>query len=102
MRSQSAITKLQVVLLIDIIVVVSAAGGYFYLQSIPPPPLDPANTQLADLTLNPTEAMVGQSIKVAVNVTNLGGEAGSYWANFTVDGVNKLRSSYYRVEKLKR
>jgi hypothetical protein len=86
MHTQSALTKLQVILLIDIVVVAAAAGGYFYIQSLPAPPLDATKIQLTALTLDKTEALIGQPIKISVNVTNIGGEAGSYWANLIIDG----------------
>jgi len=86
MHAQSALTKLQVILLIDIVVVAAAAGGYFYIQSLPAPSLDATKIQLTALTLDKTEALIGQPIKITVNVTNIGGEAGSYLANLTIDG----------------
>ena len=57
--SRSALTKLQVVLLIDLLVVASAGGAYLYIQSIPPPQLDPAQIQLVELSVEPTEATLG-------------------------------------------
>ena len=86
MHTQSALTKLQVILLIDIVVVVAAAGGYFYIQSLPAPPLDATKIQLTALTLDKTETLIGQPIKITVNVTNIGGEAGSYSVNLIIDG----------------
>jgi len=86
MHAQSALTKLQVILLIDIVVVAATAGGYFYIQSLPAPSLDATKIQLTALTLDKTEALIGQPIKITVNVTNIGGEAGSYLANLTIDG----------------
>ena len=86
MLARSALTKLQVILLIDIVVVAAAAGGYFYIQSLPAPSLDATKIQLTALTLDKTEALIGQPIKITVNVTNIGGEAGSYLANLIIDG----------------
>lgn len=86
MHTQSALTKLQVILLIDIVVVAAAAGGYFYIQSLPAPPLDTTKIQLTALTLDKTETLIGQPIKITVNVTNIGGEAGSYSVNLIIDG----------------
>ncbi len=85
MYSQSALSKLQAILLIDIIIVAAAAGGFIYLQSLPSTPLDPAAIQLTDLSINPSQAAIGESIKINFNATNLGVEKGSYVANLTVD-----------------
>ncbi len=85
MHPKSALTKLQAILLIDIIIVAAAAGGFIYLQSLPSAPLDPTQIQLTELTINPSQAAVGESIRIALNVTNLGTGKGSYIANLTID-----------------
>ncbi len=87
MRSKSALTKLQVVLLIDLIIVASAVGGFFYVESLPAPLLDSSKVQLSDLRMDQGELIFGQSITVSVNVTNIGTETGRYVANLTVDDV---------------
>jgi hypothetical protein len=88
MRHQSALTKLQVTLIIDVIVLAAAFGGYMYLQSLPSPLLDQSKIQLTDLRVDQEEVLTGQNVKVSVNVTNIGTETGSYVGNLTVDGVS--------------
>ena len=78
MYSRSALTKLQAILLVDLIIIAAAAGGFVYIQSLPAASIDPANIQLTELTITPTQAIVGQTIIVVVNATNLGDERGSY------------------------
>ena len=86
MLSRWAITKLQVILIIDLLVVAVAAGGYIYFQSLPPQ-LRPAEFQVADLTISPAEAGVGQSIRISANVTNVGEEEGNYSMSLKVNDV---------------
>lgn len=85
--NRSVISRMQVVLLIDIIIVATAAGGYFYIASLPPAPLGSAQIQLTELTLSQTQALEGQTIDAVVNVTNIGTETGFYTPEPTVDGV---------------
>ncbi len=86
MLSKSAISKLQAILIIDIIIVASAAAGYFYVTSLPGPTLSPSQIQLVGLDVNPPAGIVGQPITVSVNVTNTGGETGTYPVNLVLDG----------------
>src|SRR3990170_7687828 len=88
MSSRSAITKLQAILIADLIVVAFAAGGYYYVQSLPKP-LKKAEFQVTDLTVDPLEAGIGQTVVISVNVTNVGEEAGNYVANLTINDVVK-------------
>ena len=93
MSRKSGFIKLQVILLIDLIVVASAAAGYFYIASLPAPALSSNQIQLIGLQVTPPTALVGESVKVSVNVTNVGGEAGNYPVNLTLDGVqNQVQS----------
>ena len=89
MHSRSALTKLKAILAIDVLIVAAAAGVYFYLQAeglivgVP----KQAEFKVADLTINPSEAEVFEPVRISVNVTNIGGEAGEYVANLTINGV---------------
>jgi uncharacterized membrane protein len=76
-------------LLVDLIIIAAAAGGFVYIQSLPAASIDPANIQLTELTITPTQAIVGQTIIVVVNATNLGDERGVYEANLMVNGVSE-------------
>ena len=89
MHSRSALTKLKAILAIDVLIVAAAAGVYFYLQAeglIVGAPKQ-AEFKVADLTINPSEAEVFEPVQISVNVTNIGGEAGEYVANLTINGV---------------
>ena len=94
MASNSAISKLKAILILDLMIVSLAASGYFYIQIFlevavvpPPPPPKPAEFILRNMTINPTEAEIGQPIAISVNVTNVGEEEGSYNLNLTINDV---------------
>jgi hypothetical protein len=96
MRKRFALTRLQAILIIDLLIVASAAGGYYYIQSqtestiVPTsPPPKPAEFQVSNLTLTPTEAEEGQPIIITVNVTNIGEESGSYFALLYINDILK-------------
>lgn len=93
MHSISALTKLQAILIIDVIIVAVAAGGFFYIQSFPAPLLNPDQTQLTNLTLNPLQALTDQKVEVSFNVTNLASATGTYKADLLVDGVSRQTKS---------
>ena len=93
MLSKSAISKLQAILIIDIIVVASAAAGYFYVSSLPGPELSPAQIQLMGLQVTPPTGLVGQSVTVSINVTNTGGETGTFTVNLMLDGTQNQAQS---------
>jgi hypothetical protein len=89
MHSRSALTKLKAILLIDLIIVIAAAGAYLYLQGeglIASAP-KPAEFSVTDLTINPAEAEIFESILIKVNVTNMGDEPGIYIGNLTINNV---------------
>lgn len=84
------------ILLLDLIIVAFASGGYFYVktqfpQGVEPstPSLKPAEFNVTGLTITPTEAQVGQSVVISVNVTNVGEEEGVHSVNLTINGVVK-------------
>jgi hypothetical protein len=89
MRSHSALTKLQTILIIDLIIIAAAAGGFIYIQSLPASPLDPAKIQLNDLAITPIQATIGQTITITFNATNLGEGKGTYETNLIVDDVSE-------------
>jgi len=96
MRKRFALTRLQAILIIDLLIVASATGSYYYIQSqiestaVPtPPPPKPAEFQVTNLTLNTLEAEEGQPIIIAVNVTNVGEESGSYFVVLYINDVLK-------------
>jgi uncharacterized membrane protein len=49
----------------------------------------PAEFQLSDLEITPADAEVGEEVTVSINVTNVGGQAGSYTVPLTVDQVEE-------------
>jgi hypothetical protein len=90
MVSRSARTKLKAVLVIDVIIVAIAAGSYYYLQNQGLLAVaKPAEFTLSNLTINPLETYVGQSITISANVTNVGEEEGNCSANLEINDVLK-------------
>ncbi len=86
MSTKSALTTLQIILIIDLVIVASAAAGYFYVSSLPAPALSSSQIQLTGLQVTPPTAQAGESVKVSINVTNIGGELGIYVINLMLDG----------------
>ena len=84
MLSRSAVTKLRVLLIIDLLIVAFAAGSYYLVQR----PM-PAEFQVTNLTFDPFEAGEGQPIIISVNVTNVGDEAGDYSVGLIINDVLK-------------
>jgi len=94
MASNSAMTKVKAILVLDLMIVSLAAGGYFYIQTFlesaiapPPPPPKPAEFILGNMTINPSEAEIGKPITISVNVTNIGEQEGVYNLNLTINDV---------------
>jgi plasmid maintenance system killer protein len=89
--SRSAKTKLKTILIIDAVIVAAAAGLYFYLEStgqlVGETP--EAEFTITDLTINPLEADMGESVTISANVTNIGEIEGSYMLNLTINDVLK-------------
>jgi hypothetical protein len=89
--SRSAKTKLKTILIIDAVIVAVAAGLYFYLEStgqlVGETP--EAEFTITDLTINPLEADIGESVTISANVTNIGEIEGSYMLNLTINDVLK-------------
>ena len=91
MLSRSAMVKLKAILIIDIIIIGAAAGAYFYLQDqglVSGAP-KPATFTLADLTINPVEAYVGEQVQISVNVTNIGELEGNETVNLQINNALK-------------
>ncbi len=86
MPSRSTITKLKVILIIDILIVAFAIGGYFYVSSSFEKP-ESAAFVLSDLNISPTQLEVGQQVTISVNVTNIGTAAGEYTATLAIDNL---------------
>ncbi len=91
MRSRSAIVKLKAFLIIDLIIVGAAAGVYFFLldQGTITGATKPATFTLTDLTVNPLEAYIGETIQITVNVTNIGDVEGNTTVNLEINNVIK-------------
>ena len=88
MLSRSAIVKLKAILVIDLIIVGAAAGVFFYFQDqgiITSGAPRPAEFILSDLTINPSEAYVGEAIQISVNITNIGDLEGNQTLDFQVN-----------------
>ena len=100
MLSRAAISKLQVILVIDLMIVASATGAYYYIRPLLPtvgssgsinPPPELADFRLSNLQINRAEAQAGQPIIIAVDVTNIGLASGSYTVDLRID--DALRES---------
>ncbi|MDH5663986.1 MAG: hypothetical protein OEY90_05935 [Candidatus Bathyarchaeota archaeon] len=83
----TAVTKLQVLLVIDLIVVAFAAGGYYHIQTLYKPTPEPAAFSVYGLKISPDESWVGEAITISVQVSNVGEEAGSYSVNLIINDV---------------
>jgi len=46
----------------------------------------PAEFQVTDLTINPTEVIAGEPVEISVTVTNVGEATGTYTVNLQIDG----------------
>lgn len=91
MLSRSGIVKLKAILIIDLIIVAAAAGTYLYLlnQGTITGASKPATFTLSDLTINPPEAYIGETIQISVNVTNIGDVEGNTTINLEINNVIK-------------
>jgi len=96
MSKRSAITKLQIVLLIDIVIVAFAAGGYFYVGSGSDGPAT-FSFVLSDLIITPANVEIGQPVKISVNITNVGTQAGNYSVDLFIDDDALSQSKIIRI-----
>jgi len=79
---------LKAILIIDIIIISGAAGAYFYLQKegiITTGAATPAKFTLKDLTINPSNATLGDAVQISVNVTNVGELQGNDTINVEIN-----------------
>gem|GEM_PF-321202 len=53
------------------------------------PPVEPAEFQVTELTVNPTSVMVDEVVGISVKVTNVGEATGSYTVNLKIDGATR-------------
>jgi hypothetical protein len=89
MPTSLVISKMKVILIIDILIVAFAAGTYAYLQNqgvISTGP-KPAAFQVNGLVVDPIAAETGEPISVSVNVTNIGDLEGNYTANLLINNL---------------
>src|SRR3972149_9690853 len=91
MLSRSAVVKLKAILIVDIIIVAAATGTYFYLlnEGTITGAAKPATFTLLDLTVNPNEAFVGETVLITVNVTNIGDVEGNTTVTLEINGAIK-------------
>ena len=89
MLSRSAVTKLKVLLIIDLILVAVAAGAYFYLQDqgLIATAAKPAEFKVTDLIITPSETEEAEPVVITANITNVGDLEGTYDANLTINNV---------------
>jgi hypothetical protein len=91
MLSRSGISKLKAFLIIDLLIVAIAAGIYLYLQNTGQLVAESESTEftVTNLTINPLEAEIGESITISANLTNVGQIEGSYTVNLTINDIPK-------------
>ena len=116
-RFNSAVSRIQAVLIIAVIIVAAVAVGYLYQSQIVPPkttptpspttlsptptaaptfaPL-PATLKVSNLFIDPIEAWINQPINVSVNVQNTGKTDINYSLPFKVDG-NVVQSALVQL-----
>lgn len=85
MVSQSAIKKLQAILIIDLTIIALAAGTYFYIRSLPESNVEPTDCRVYGLAIDPDEVYPGQTVKISTQIENLLDEAGNYSLNLAVN-----------------
>jgi type IV secretory pathway TrbF-like protein len=91
MFPRSAAVKLKAILVIDLIIISVAAGAYFYLQKqgVIAGVAIPAKFTVIHLTINPSNATLGDAVQISVNVTNVGDLEGNETVNFEINSVVK-------------
>ncbi|MCL2643252.1 MAG: hypothetical protein FWD52_07055 [Candidatus Bathyarchaeota archaeon] len=91
MLSSSTVSKLKIILIIDLIIVGVLGGTYFYLQNqgVIPGAEKPATFVYTDLMVNPLETFAGQPVQISVNVTNIGDFEGEAIVDLEINGVVK-------------
>jgi hypothetical protein len=91
MLSRSAVVKLKAILIIDLMIVGAAAGVYFYFQDqgLIATGAKEATFTMTDLTINPLEAYVGESVQISVNLTNIGDLEGNQTINLEINNAIK-------------
>lgn len=89
MLSSSAVSKLKVILIIDLIIVGIVGGSYLYLQDegVIPGAIKPATFVFSDLVVSPAKTFVGQPVQVSVNVTNIGDLAGEVDVDLKINNI---------------
>lgn len=91
MVSRSKLSKLKAFLIIDLLIVAVAAGLYLYLlnEGTITGASKPATFTFSDLTINPSEAYIGETILISANVTNIGDVEGNVTVNLEINDVIK-------------
>ncbi len=80
MMSRLAISKVHSILLGSLIIVSLGTVGYYYHTQ-------PAEFQVANLTVYPLKAAIGQPVAISANVTNIGDEAGNYSLDLNINDI---------------
>ncbi|MBC7130801.1 hypothetical protein H5T51_06250 [Candidatus Bathyarchaeota archaeon] len=90
MLSKAAVAKLKVAFIAVLVLLAASVAAYVYLESLQPETITevvkPAEFQLTDFTLYPTEVEVEEPLTVSVNVTNVGDLSGNYSVALFLDG----------------
>ncbi|KON31150.1 hypothetical protein AC477_04365 [miscellaneous Crenarchaeota group-1 archaeon SG8-32-1] len=79
--SRSTRTKLIIIFFATLLLLGVTIPSYIYVQSLIP---KPASFKLTNLKLDPDWIQFGDPVKISVNVTNIGDEAGNYTVTVTI------------------
>ena len=78
------LTKLRILLMIDLLILVLIIPAYFFVDS---QILKAAQFEVTDLVLDPDLVQVGEPMQISVKVTNIGEKSGNYSVVMTIDEI---------------
>ena len=76
------LTRLKILLMVDLLILIIVIPGYFYADSQIP---KPAEFELADLALDSDSVQVGEPVQISVKVINIGQKSGNHSVTLTID-----------------
>ena len=94
--SESAMTKLKAILIIEFILFGSFAGAYLYLQDqgLVRGVTKSAEFTLTDLEISPSEAYIGDTIQISANLTNISEVQGNHTLSLLINNVMKDTANF--------
>lgn len=85
MVHMKAITKTQILFIVNAAIVCVAIFGYTYIQTLKVSSIRPAKFILENLNIYPSEVELEETVGITVNVTNIGDESGNYTVTLILD-----------------